>query len=149
MKIDEIRKLAELMQEFDLESLTVREDDNAVELRRPRALPDGFPFLPASSGHSALASGISITPDEAPAASVIDGKTITSPIVGVFYSASAPGAEPFVSIGQTVAQGDVLCIVEAMKMMNEITADFGGQIVEILAKDGDIVECGQPLFSLK
>jgi len=142
MKLDEIRKLAELMQEFDLESLSVKEDDFEVELARPshqRSL-----FLPAATN-----ADLTVELPAAEAPPVLDGKTVTSPIVGVFYSASAPGAEPFLSIGQTVAQGDVLCIVEAMKMMNEITADFGGEVLQILAKDGDIVECGQPLFLLK
>jgi acetyl-CoA carboxylase, biotin carboxyl carrier protein len=142
MKLDEIRKLAELMQEFDLESLSVKEDDFEVELGRPshqRSL-----FLPAATN-----ADLTVELPAAEAPPVLDGKTVTSPIVGVFYSASAPGAEPFLSVGQTVAQGDVLCIVEAMKMMNEITADFGGEVLQILAKDGDIVECGQPLFLLK
>jgi acetyl-CoA carboxylase, biotin carboxyl carrier protein len=142
MKLDEIRKLAELMQEFDLESAAVKEDDCEIQLRRAsNTIVPVFSHAPPAASPAPA--------DEAPAEPIPDGKLVTSPIVGVFYSASAPDALPFAAIGQTVAQGDVLCIVEAMKMMNEITADFGGEVTEILAKDGDIVAHGQPLFRLK
>lgn len=76
-------------------------------------------------------------------------KVITSPVVGTFYSKSAPTASPFVHVGQKVKKGDVLCIIEAMKLMNEIEAECGGEIVEILAKDEDMVDYGKPLFKIK
>ena len=69
-------------------------------------------------------------------------------MVGVFYSAPSPGATPYVSIGSKVKKGDVLCIIEAMKLMNEITSDFDGEIVDICVMDGDVVEYGQPLFKI-
>ena len=143
MKLDEIRKLAELMQEFGLESIKVSEGDFKVKMNRPAAAPVLL------SAPAPVMAAPSAAPAEASAEPTPDGRLVTSPIVGVFYSASAPDALPFVTVGQTVAQGDVLCIVEAMKMMNEITADFGGEVTEILAKDGDIVAHGQPLFRLK
>ena len=74
---------------------------------------------------------------------------ITSPMVGTFYSASSPDAEPFVKAGDTVSKGKIICIIEAMKLMNEIESEYSGEIVECLAKDGDMVEYGQPLFKIK
>lgn len=81
---------------------------------------------------------------------VDDGlKVVTSPMVGTFYAKSAPNAEPFVEIGKTVKIGDTLCIIEAMKLMNEIESEYAGEIVEILVKDGEMVDYGKPLFKIK
>ena len=77
------------------------------------------------------------------------GKTIKAPMVGVFYKAASPEAEPYVTVGKTVKKGDTVCIIEAMKLMNEIQAEEDGTIKEILAKDGDIIEYGQPLFVIE
>lgn len=79
----------------------------------------------------------------------IDFKEVKSPLVGTFYSSSTPGGKPYVEVGSKVKKGDVLCIVEAMKIMNEITSDFDGEIVEILRKDEDIVEFGMTIFKIK
>ena len=76
-------------------------------------------------------------------------KVITSPVVGTFYSKSSPTANPYVHVGQKVKKGDVLCIIEAMKLMNEIEAECSGEIIEILAKDEDMVDYGKPLFKIK
>lgn len=76
-------------------------------------------------------------------------KVVTSPIVGTFYSAGSPDAEPFASVGSAVKKGQVLCIIEAMKLMNEIESEFDGEIVEVLAKDEQMIEYGQPLFKIK
>ena len=77
------------------------------------------------------------------------GRTIDAPMVGVFYQAPSPDAEPFVKVGQSVKKGDTVCIIEAMKLMNEIQAEEDGVITEVLAKNGDIIEFGQPLFAIK
>ena len=77
------------------------------------------------------------------------GKTIKAPMVGVFYQAASPEAEPYVTVGKTVKKGDTVCIIEAMKLMNEIQAEEDGTIKEILVKDGDIIEYGQPLFVIE
>lgn len=79
----------------------------------------------------------------------IAGKIITSPMVGTFYMKPSPNADPYVKVGQKVKKGDVLCIIEAMKLMNEIEAEFDGEIIEILVKDGESVEYGKPLFKLE
>src|SRR5690606_19007171 len=81
-----------------------------------------------------------------PAAPASKGKQVLSPFVGTFYRAPAPGKEPYVKVGQTVKPGQVLCIIEAMKLMNEIEAEFAGRVVEILVEDGQPVEFGEPLF---
>jgi acetyl-CoA carboxylase biotin carboxyl carrier protein len=90
-------------------------------------------------------------PAEKPAASLLDEKclVVPSPIVGTFYLSPSPDSEPFVSVGQKVKKGDTLCIIEAMKLMNEIESELDGEIVEILVKNGSMVEYGQPLFKLK
>ena len=85
---------------------------------------------------------------ETPASAVTEGEAVTAPVVGVFYSASAPGAAPFVKVGDRVQKGQTLCIVEAMKMMNEITAPAPGIITEVLAANGTQVEYDQPLFRI-
>lgn len=78
-----------------------------------------------------------------------DCKVVTSPVVGTFYSKPSPAANPFITVGQKVKKGDVLCIIEAMKLMNEIEADCSGEIIEILAKDEEMVDFGKPLFKIK
>ena len=82
-------------------------------------------------------------------APVAEGKTINSPIVGVFYAAPSPDSNPYVSVGQKISKGDTICIVEAMKCMNEIQSELDGEVTEVLVKDGDLVEYGQPLFRVK
>ena len=82
-------------------------------------------------------------------ASKSDGTPVTSPMVGVFYAAPAPDKEPYVSVGSKVNKGDVLCLIEAMKLMNEVTAEKSGEIVEVCVENGQVVEYGQPLFMIK
>ncbi|MHC1685014.1 MAG: acetyl-CoA carboxylase biotin carboxyl carrier protein [Clostridiaceae bacterium] len=77
------------------------------------------------------------------------GNLVTAPIVGTFYASSAPGKAPFIKVGDKVKKGDVICIVEAMKIMNEITSEFDGEVVEVFVKEEDMVEYGQPLFRIK
>ena len=78
-----------------------------------------------------------------------EGTPVTSPMVGVFYAAPAPDKEPYVSVGSKVNKGDVLCLIEAMKLMNEVTAEKSGEIVEVCVENGQVVEYGQPLFMIK
>lgn len=136
MNIEEIRALAQLMNETGLTCLEISEDDKKVKLEL------GVPARPYEN---------SVRPVMAPALPQEEPGTVTinSPMVGVFYAASSPESKVFVSIGDTVKQGDVLCIIEAMKLMNEITAEQDGQIVEILAGNGQVVEFGQPLIKMK
>ena len=98
----------------------------------------------------AVAAPAPVAPATAPVAAPADtGKTINAPIVGVFYAAPSPDAEPYVSVGKRVKKGDVVCIIEAMKCMNEIQAEEDGEITAVLANNGELVEYGQPLFTIK
>lgn len=109
----------------------------------PVHLPAAPAPQPAVSGQAQSAP---VSPETSPDASL---SVIKSPLIGVFYSASSPDAAPFVTIGKSVKRGDVVCIVEAMKVMNEIESDAEGEIVDILVQNGQTVEYGQPLFSVR
>lgn len=139
MKESEIRKYAGLMQELGLTGLEITVDGAAVRLERTPAAPARETVVidaaPAAAPQSA-----------APAA---EGKSVKSPIVGVFYAAPAENAEPYVSIGDRVKKGQTLCIIEAMKMMNEIAAEEDGVISEICVTNGQMVEFGTELFRIK
>lgn len=101
------------------------------------------PVVPVAPAAPQAAPAAEAAPAEA------EGKEIKSPMVGVFYAAASPDSEPYVQVGQTVKKGDTLCIIEAMKLMNEINAEESGVITEICAKNGDLVQFGQPLFKIK
>ena len=131
----EIRKYAILMQELGLTGLEVTENDRVVRLERTPA--EGTP------------SPVVQTLPQEPAPAEDRGTVVASPMVGVFYAASAEDADPFVKVGDVVRKGQTLCIVEAMKLMNEITAEQDGEITEICAANGQVVDYGCPLFRMK
>jgi acetyl-CoA carboxylase biotin carboxyl carrier protein len=157
--VDELRKLIHLMEEAGLTELEVEDRSGKVRLvrgapRRATHAPSAG-FERASDEPSVAANGEldygggDLPPDasERLASAVANGQTVvTSPMVGTFYRAPAPDAEPFVATGDVVQPGQVLCIIEAMKMMNEIHAEVGGRIVGIAAENGAPVEYGSPLF---
>jgi len=135
----DIRKYAKLMQELGLTGLEIKENGSELRLERVECAP--IPPAP---------------PEQPPAASEPEGERvpdgcieITSPMVGVFYSAPAENAQPFVSVGDTVRKGDVLCIIEAMKLMNEIVSEYDGVVEEICAVNSQVVDYGHLLFRLK
>ena len=132
----DIRKYAALMRELELTGLEITEGDQVVRLERGAA--------PAP-----LIQAVSAAPSPAPAAETEDTISIRSPIVGLFYAAPAETAEPYVSLGDRVKKGQTLCIVEAMKLMNEIPAEEDGEIVEICVTNGQMVEYGTELFRLR
>lgn len=127
MDLEEIRRLCALMREEDLVELTVEEEGRRITLRRR-----GEPRVPTPA----------MPPKE-------EGIIVRSPVVGTFWIRPAPGEPPFVKVGDLVQPGQVLCIVEAMKVMNEVRTEVAGVVVEILAEEGDPVEYGQPLFRLR
>ena len=133
MKEAEIRKYAMLMQELGLTGLEVKENVGVVRLERAGA---------AAPAASAAAAEPVAAQSPAPSA----GLLIRSPMVGVFYAAPTEDSEPFIKEGDHVKKGDTLCVIEAMKLMNEITAEQDGTIVEICAQNGQAVEYGTPLF---
>ena len=130
-----IRKYALLMKELELSGLEIRENDHVVRLERT---------LTAAPVVTAVQS----VPEKVERPGVGEA-TVTSPMVGVFYAAPAENSEPFVKVGDRVRKGDTLCIIEAMKLMNEIAADQDGEITEICAVNGQVVEYGSELFRLK
>ena len=154
MDIRKVKKLIELLEESGISELEISEGEESVRIsRHPRmAMP-----TPASAAAPANQTAAAAPPPAArvPATAAgehkprNDDQTITSPMVGTYYSASAPGAKPFVDIGMEVKVGQILCIIEAMKMMNQIESDKAGRITAILAKNGEPVEFGQPLFIIE
>jgi acetyl-CoA carboxylase biotin carboxyl carrier protein len=152
MDIRKIKKLIELLQESDLAEIEVSEGEESVRISRTKNQPtqtfvSTIPGAPAPAAPpvtgDTTAQGVD-TETTTPA-----GHTITAPMVGTFYRAPAPGATPFVEIGQQVAVGDSLCIIEAMKMLNQIESDKAGVIKTILVENGQPVEYGEPLFIIE
>ena len=160
MDIRKVKKLIELLDETGVAEIEIKEGEESVRISRH---PSGGTFAmmpqhmmygpPPAAAAPATAAGAAVTPAAAAAvaaaAAATADQTVTAPMVGTFYSAPAPGAKPFVDIGSEVKSGDVLCIIEAMKMMNQIESDKAGRIVSVLAKNGDPVEFGQPLFVIE
>lgn len=145
-----IRALAEILREFDLDAIRVREGDTEYELVLREPAPAGAIVMAAGPGTPApIAPGPSSNGEAAAPASAgapANAKRVTAPVVGVFYSASSPGADPFVTVGQRVVPGQVLCILEAMKLMNEITSEHAGVISRVLPENGQLVSLGDDLF---
>lgn len=147
MDLRKLKTLIDLVESSGIAELEIQEGEERVRITRApqqaaHALMAHPPPLPIPTPPTPVAPA----PAEAPAAPVEQGHTVKSPMVGTFYRAASPGAAPFVEIGDTVGQGDTLCIVEAMKLMNEIEADASGVVKAILAENGQPVEFGQPLF---
>ena len=137
MNESDIRKYANLMSELGLTGLEVTENDRVVRLERNPAPQTAAPVQTVQVGD---------VPQSAANEDLIE---ISSPMVGVFYAAPAEDADPYVQVGDRVTKGQTLCIVEAMKLMNEIVAETDGQIVEICAQNGQVVDFGCPLFRIK
>ncbi|MDE2306329.1 MAG: acetyl-CoA carboxylase biotin carboxyl carrier protein [Gammaproteobacteria bacterium] len=156
MDIRKVKKLIELLEESGISELEISEGEESVRIsRHPRgavtvAAPAALPAaLPAAQTLVAAAPTASAPATATPAIKPADDKTVTSPMVGTYYASSSPGAKPFVELGQEVKVGQTLCIIEAMKMMNQIESDKAGRLTAILAKNGDPVEFGQPLFVIE
>jgi acetyl-CoA carboxylase biotin carboxyl carrier protein len=154
MDIRKIKKLIELLEESGIAEIEIKEGEEAVRISRLPTGGVGAHPIPAP----ALPVPQSAPVASAPAAAAAGGEApkprpnehvITAPMVGTFYAASTPGGKPFVEIGDEVKVGQVLCIIEAMKMMNQIESDKAGRITSIMARNGDPVEFGQPLFVIE
>jgi acetyl-CoA carboxylase biotin carboxyl carrier protein len=147
MDIRKIKKLIELLEESNVYEIEIKEGEEAVRISRGGA-PVQAPVMhaPMMAAPAAAPVAASTAAPEAPAA--VTGHTVNSPMVGTYYKSSAPGAKPFIEVGQKVNVGDTICIVEAMKMMNQIEADKSGTIGAILVEDGEPVEFDQPLITI-
>lgn len=153
MDIRKISALIKLMKESGLSEIEIKEGEESLRLSQHHTVTNvSSPILPASVPMQQLPLNTppSMTViDAKPTTSHPSGHKVCSPMVGTLYAASSPETPPFVVVGQTVNVGDTLCIVEAMKMFNEIEADRAGKILEILVKNGDPVEYDQPLFIIE
>ena len=149
MDIRKVKKLIELLEESGIAEIEITEGEESVRISRyPQNMPWAAPGMMAVGGapqpHAAAPAEGPPKPPPPP-----EGHTIPAPMVGTFYSSPAPGAKPFVQIGSKVEVGDTLCIIEAMKMMNQIESDKSGRVTAVLVKNGDPVEFGQPLFIIE
>ena len=144
MDIRKIKKLIEMLQESDLKEIEVSQGDESVRILRDRFVQ--------TNGNKIIQQPevLSAEPEiqQKIETSKTEGNVITSPIVGTFYRKPSPDKDPFIRVGDTVEKGDVLCIIEAMKMMNEIKSDFSGKIVSIDLEDGEPVEFGQSIITI-
>jgi acetyl-CoA carboxylase biotin carboxyl carrier protein len=144
MDIRKIKKLIEMLQESDLKEIEVSQGDESVRILRDRFVQ--------TNGNKIIQQPevLSAEPEiqQKIETSKAEGNVITSPIVGTFYRKPSPDKDPFIRVGDTVEKGDVLCIIEAMKMMNEIKSDFNGKIVSIDLEDGEPVEFGQSIITI-
>lgn len=153
IELRKLRELVKLMKEDDLSELDLRDESEQVTLRRPgpQAVPvvQAPPAAPPPATMAEAAAGHSSQQPPAQTAADQGLVEITSPMVGTFYSASSPDAEPFVRLGADVEEDTVVCIIEAMKVFNEIKAETRGAIEKVLVTSGQAVEYGQPLFLLR
>ena len=149
MDLDELRTLLALLHDHDVREFRLKDDTRTVEVKlgaEPVAPPPAswapMPAPPAVAAPVAASAAAEAAPAD-------DGVVVKAPVVGTFYVAPSPGAAPFVEVGQRVEKGQVLCIIEAMKLMNEIEAETAGTVVARLAQDGHPVEYNQPMFRIR
>ncbi len=150
MDIRKVKKLIELLEESGISEIEISEGEESVRISRyPH--PGVMSFAPhaVAPPPAPLAAAQSVQPEPAQAEPPSPGHQITAPMVGTYYSSPSPGAKTFVEIGSEVSPGDTVCIIEAMKMMNQIESDVAGRVVSILVENGDPVEYGQPLFVIE
>jgi acetyl-CoA carboxylase biotin carboxyl carrier protein len=157
MDLDEIKLVLEMMREHDLSEFELERDGVKLRLRKNtghqwngtgQPLPQ-VTFAPLAAAPAANDAGGPTAPVLAPANEDIDLAIVKSPIVGTFFRQSEPGAAPFADVGQAVKKGQVLCIIEAMKLMNEINAECDGEIVKVYVENGQAVQYGERLFAIK
>jgi acetyl-CoA carboxylase biotin carboxyl carrier protein len=152
MDIRKIKKLIELLEESSLSEIEIVEGEESLRITRATAATVAPQMMaapvPVAAAPAAPAPEAAVA-SEPEGDAIPDGQVVRAPMVGTFYSASSPEAESFVSKGQSVAVGDTLCIIEAMKMFNQIESDYSGTVVAILAENGQPVEYDQPLFVIR
>lgn len=145
MDIRKVKKLIEMLESSELEEIEIHEGEESVRLVKNKTETVVTHQVQPNQLDKVVES--SEQPQKsAPSIENSEGEVITSPMVGTFYAAASPGAKPFISVGDEIQEGDVVCIVEAMKMMNEIKSDYSGKVVSVLAENSEPVEFGQALF---
>ncbi|THF61741.1 acetyl-CoA carboxylase biotin carboxyl carrier protein [Pseudothauera rhizosphaerae] len=143
MDLRKLKKLIDLVQESGISELEVTEGEEKVRIAKHLTVAPQATYVTQAPAAAPAPVGAPAAPAEN---ALPEGHVVKSPMVGTFYRASSPGSKPFVDLGQSVAEGDTLCIIEAMKLMNEIEADASGVVKAILVDNGEPVEYGQPLF---
>jgi acetyl-CoA carboxylase biotin carboxyl carrier protein len=146
MDLRKLKTLIELVETSGIAELEIQEGEERVRITRAGAPGPQTVMLHAAPQAAAPVPAAPIAAPEPVVPPAPEGHTVKSPMVGTFYRSASPGAKPFVEIGDTIEQGDALCIIEAMKLMNEIEADASGTVKAILVENGQAVEFGQPLF---
>lgn len=152
MDIRKVKKLIELLEESNIEEIEIQEGEESVRISRnrqgiaPAAIQYAAPAVPIAP--AAAPQPVNSTETASKESTTPSGHKVNSPMVGTFYRAPSPGSPPFIEVGKTVKAGDVICIIEAMKMMNQIEADKSGVIGTILVEDGEPVEFDQPLVTI-
>lgn len=156
MDIRKVKKLIEMLEESQLNEIEIKEGEESVKLVKAITVPVQEQIVTSNIAATAPqpvamneATSVESDSKESTEPETISGKTIDSPMVGTFYAAPNPGAKDFVSVGDKITEGDVLCIIEAMKMMNEVKADSSGVIKQVLIENAEPVEFGQPLFVIE
>ncbi len=157
MDIRKVKKLIELLEESGIAEIEIKEGEEAVRISRTptgaavasQQIMPMMPAMPAPAPNTVEARQAAETAASAASRPKVNEHVVTAPMVGTYYAAPSPGAKAFVNIGDEVKVGQVLCIIEAMKMMNQIECDKAGRITSIMAKNGDPVEFGQPLFVIE
>ena len=144
MDIRKIKKLIEIVEESGIAELEIKEGEEFIRINRYSSAPAPMAYAPA-----AVAAPTAATAVAAPAEETMSGHVVKSPMVGTFYRAASPAAKVFVEIGQSVMVGDTLCIIEAMKILNQIESDKSGTVTKILVENSEPVEYGQPLVIIE
>jgi len=147
MDIRKIKKLIEIIEESDIAELEIKEGEESIRINRYSAAPATVSYMAAPAAPATAVSSAVVS--EKPAEEKISGHVVKSPMVGTFYRAASPGTRVFVEVGQSVSAGETLCIIEAMKILNQIEADKSGTVTKILVENAQPVEYGQPLFIIE
>ena len=145
MDIRKVKQFIEMLENSNLEEIEIQEGEESVRLVKSNG---NINNISSSQSVAVPQMSTSVTPEEEVSQESEEGNFITSPMVGTFYASASPGSKPFINVGDLVTEGDVVCIVEAMKMMNEIKSEFSGKVVSIKVENSEPVEYGQALFEI-
>ena len=149
MDIRKVKKLIEMLEASEIDEIEIQEGEESVRISRSRAASEPAPAGVRSVEPSRPPAEAPATAPELADATEPEENIVKAPMVGIFYESQAPGKPSFVELGQTVKEGDVLCIIEAMKIMNQVEAERGGVVSKIMVENGEPVEYGQPLFIIR
>ena len=148
MDIRKVKKLIEMLESSELEVIEIQEGEESVRLVKKQTETVISHVTQNQADPVTEKTVIGHSQEALSTIKAADGEVITSPMVGTFYAAPSPGAKPFISVGDEIQEGDIVCIVEAMKMMNEIKSDFSGKVTSVLIENSEPVEFGQALFTV-